>query len=251
MNNPMAVVLAAGKGTRMNSDIPKVLHPVCGRPMIEYVLAGLEAAGVERMLVVIGYRADLVRETLAGRQNVDFVEQTEQLGTGHAVQMCRDQLQGHDGPVVIVAGDSPMLQSASITALLEEFRRQRPACILGTLNRDDPTGLGRIIRDSDGAFCGIVEEKDATSQQRQVTEVNMSTYIFDCRDLLFALDQIGNQNEQGEFYLTDCPGILKGAGKEVRALAVLKPCEALSINTFDELAIVEAEMQRMQAGSVQ
>jgi len=246
MDKPVAVVLAAGKGSRMNSDLPKVLCEVCGRPMIHFVLEALQAAGVGRMFVVVGYRDEDVRSELEELPEVEFVLQEEQLGTGHAVQVCRNNLLKHDGAVVVVAGDSPMLQSDSARALLDEYAKSRPACILGTLHREDPTGLGRIVRDSNGDFCGIVEEKDATSEQRKITEVNMSTYVFDCQELLGALEQIKDNNEQKEYYLTDCPGILKNNGKDVRALPVLKSCESFSINTVDELAIVEQEMQRMR-----
>ena len=242
---PLAVVLAAGKGTRMKSDLPKVLFEVCGRPLIEFVLDALDAAGIGRIVVVVGYRADEVRRRLAGRKNLVFVEQTEQLGTGHAVSVCRPVLETHRGPVVIVTGDSPLTQAASLRTLLAEFERGRPACVLGTLRRSDPQGLGRILRDSQGNFLGIIEEKDATEEQRKISEVNMSTYVFDCEELLGALQRIDNRNRQGEFYLTDCPGVLHAAGKDVRALPALQPCEALSVNTVEELKSVEAEMRRL------
>jgi UDP-N-acetylglucosamine diphosphorylase/glucosamine-1-phosphate N-acetyltransferase len=245
MNKRLAIVLAAGMGTRMKSDLPKVLFPVNGRPMIEYVLDALDVSGVDRKVVVVGYRSDLVRAALSARPDVEFVEQTERLGTGHAVAVCRERLADHDGPVLIVTGDSPMIQADSVTALLDEFDRAHPACILGTLHNPNPQGLGRIVRDADDHFLAIVEHKDATDQQRQITEVNMSTYVFDCRELLHALSRMTNNNKQGEYYLTDCPGILKSEGKDVRALAVLKPCEALSINTLDDLGAVEAEMTRL------
>ncbi len=245
MKPAIAVVLAAGKGTRMNSDLPKVLHPVCGRPMIEFVLDALQSAGVAQAIVVVGYQSESVRRALSHRSEVVFAEQSEQLGTGHAVMMCRDALQGHDGPVVIVTGDSPLAQSDSIANLLDALQRDRPAAILGTLHRENPVGLGRIVRGTDGQFLRIVEEKDATDSQKQITEVNMSTYVFDCEDLLRALDQLDNQNQQREYYITDCPGILKRAGRDVQALAVLKPCEGLSINTLEELASVSEEMQKM------
>jgi bifunctional UDP-N-acetylglucosamine pyrophosphorylase/glucosamine-1-phosphate N-acetyltransferase/UDP-N-acetylglucosamine pyrophosphorylase len=238
-----AVVLAAGMGTRMKSDLPKVLCPVLGRPMIEYVLDALAAAGVERIICVIGYRAEDVQQTLADRNNVEFVLQTERLGTGHAVKMAREKLQGVSGPVVIVAGDSPMLQSSSLQKLLNYFAEKQPACLLGTLHKDNPQGLGRIVRDGRGEFEKIVEEKDATEEQRRITEVNMSTYVFDGPALLHALDLLKNENRQREYYLTDCPAILLGEGKQVAALPVLDPCEALSINTPEELAQVELAMK--------
>lgn len=240
---PLAIILAAGKGKRMESDLPKVLLPVCGRPMIRYVIDAVRGAGVERMVVVVGHRAELVRAELADEPGVAFAEQTEQLGTGHAVMMCRDQIQGHDGPVLILAGDSPMVQVASLGAVLGEFAAQRPACLLGTATKQDPTGLGRILRDSAGGFRAIVEEKDATPAERAVTEVNMSTYVFQAADLLGALGQLTADNAQGEYYLTDCPGVLKAAGKKVVAVNVLQPCEALSINTPLELASVEHEIK--------
>lgn len=247
MNRRIAIVLAAGKGTRMKSELPKVLIPVCGRPMIEYVLDALDAAGIDEMLVVVGYRADLVRQTLAGRPKVRFVDQTEQLGTGHAVMMCREALAGHVGPVLIVAGDSPLAQPSSLSSLLAEFDLRRPACLLGTAHKDNPQGLGRIVRDEAGQFERIVEEKDASHQQRRITEVNMSCYVFAGPELLFALDHIRPANAQSEYYLTDCPGVLKAAGRTVEALPVLKPIEALSINTHEELAAVEAVLKQPSA----
>ncbi len=245
MSKRLAIVLAAGKGTRMKSDLPKVLCPVRGRPMIEFVLEVLRASGVDHMVVVVGYRSELVRERLRGQADLEFVEQTEQLGTGHAVKMCRAQLAAHRGPVLIVTGDSPLTQAESVTALFAEFEREEPACVLGTLHKSNPAGLGRIVRGPDGSFEAIVEEKDATPAQRAITEVNMSTYVFDAQKLVVALDQLRNTNRQNEYYVTDCPGILQTQGEEVRALPVLKPCEALSVNTVDDLAIVEAEMQKM------
>ena len=242
MNAPIAVVLSAGQGTRMKSDLPKVLCPVLGRPMIEYVLDSLVEAGVQRIIAVVGYRADDVKATLSHRKNVEFSIQSERLGTGHAVKMAREQLEGHQGPVVVVAGDSPLLQTASLRILLQHAAEQQPACLLGTLHKQNPQGLGRIVRDSQGEFQGIVEERDATQQQRGITEVNMSTYVFHGPELLHALDLLKNENHQKEFYLTDCPGILKKEGKRVQALPVLLPCEALSINTPEELAQVEAKM---------
>jgi bifunctional UDP-N-acetylglucosamine pyrophosphorylase/glucosamine-1-phosphate N-acetyltransferase len=244
MANPLAVVMAAGQGTRMESDLPKVLVDVCGRPMIHYVLDALAKGGIEQVIVVVGYRADDVRRELAGREGVSFALQEEQLGTGHAVMACREFLQPHDGPVLVVAGDSPMIQASSIAKLIEAFGRDHCACLMGTAHKEDPTGLGRVVRDQQGEFQAIVEEKDATPAQRQITEVNMTTYVFDCQSLLGALSQLRSDNAQGEYYVTDCPGILKSEGRNVQALDALTPGESLSINNMKELAIVEAEMRR-------
>jgi bifunctional UDP-N-acetylglucosamine pyrophosphorylase/glucosamine-1-phosphate N-acetyltransferase/UDP-N-acetylglucosamine pyrophosphorylase len=243
MQDAVAIVMAAGKGTRMKSDLPKVLFPLCERPMIEYVLDALEAAGIGRILIVVGYRSDLVRETLKGRTNLEFVEQTEQLGTGHAVMMCRPALASHAGPVLVVTGDSPMIQTSSVNKLFAEFSRQKPACLLGTAHKENPAGLGRIVRDGEGSFLGIIEEKDATPEQRRITEVNMSTYVFGGPDLLYALDHLTNDNAQKEYYITDCPKVLRSAGRKILAMPVLEPVEALSINNLEELAVVERVMR--------
>jgi len=248
MPSRMAVVLAAGKGTRMSSELPKVLHPVCARPMIHFVLDAVEQCDVEQTVVVVGHQAEAVKKELAGRKQVEFAMQHDQHGTGHAVQMCRPYLDHHDGAVLIVTGDSPLIQVDSISALMEMYDQVAPACILGTAHKQDPTGLGRVERDKNGHFAAIIEEKEASEAQRQLTEVNMSTYLFDCGRLCYALDRISNDNRKGEYYITDCPGILKLAGDDVRALNVLKPCETLSINTNAELALVDAEMREMGYG---
>ena len=250
MSEPLAVVLAAGKGTRMESDLPKVLVEVCGRPMIHYVLDALAAGGIDKSIVVVGYHANDVTRELSDRPGVSFALQEEQLGTGHAVMVARDQLAGHDGAVMVVAGDSPMLQADSVRSLLSAYEQDRPACLLGTAHKDDPTGLGRVVRDAEGNFVGIVEEKDADDVQRKITEVNMSTYLFGAADLLATLDQLRNDNTQSEYYITDCPGMLRAAGKDVRALDVLQPCETLSINNLAELAVVEAEMSKLQSSDL-
>lgn len=241
----MAIVLAAGKGTRMESELPKVLVPVCDRPMVRYVTDALRAAGVRQTVVVVGYQADLVRQELADEPGIAFAEQTEQLGTGHAVMMCRKHLEQHNGPVLVIAGDQCMVQVSSVQKLFEIFAAEQPACLLGTVEKDDPTGYGRILRDEAGDFVGIVEEKDATDEQRAIREVNVSTYVFEASELLSTLDQLTSENAQQEYYLTDCPSLLLAAGKQVSAHKVLEPCESMSINNMAELATVEAEMGKM------
>ena len=248
MTQKTAIVMAAGKGTRMESDLPKVLVNVRGRPMIEYVLDAIRAAGVTRTIVVVGYGADDVRAAIADRGGIEFALQEEQLGTGHAVMCCSDLLLEHnsvdcDGAGLVVAGESPMMESRSLAALLEAYETSPTACIIGTTHKENPTGLGRIIRDGDGKFTGIVEERDATDEQRRITEVNMSYYVFRCGDLLTALGQLKTDNAQGEYYITDCPAVFLDQGKEVRAMAVLEPHEAMSINNLAELAVVEAAME--------
>ncbi|MDR3197358.1 MAG: NTP transferase domain-containing protein [Planctomycetaceae bacterium] len=249
--NQYAVVMAAGKGTRMKSELPKVLYPVCGRPMIEYVLDALEKACIGKIIVVVGYRSDLVRKTLESRthrQPLVFVEQTEQLGTGHAVMVCRNELQNHTGATMVVTGDCPMIRVESILKLFEAYtsdnkQKLLPSCILGTAIKDNPVGLGRIIRNSKGEFIGIVEEKDADAEQKLIKEVNMSYYVFHTPDLLEALNHLRTDNAQKEYYVTDVPAVMRSQGQHVIALPVLKPIESLGINTVDEAKIVETALQ--------
>lgn len=246
MNEPCAVILAAGKGTRMKSDLPKVLCPVVGRPMIHFVLDALEKAGIHRHIVVVGHESELVEAELKSRgADTHFVLQEPQLGTGHAVQMCRDALAEQQGPTIVVAGDSPLIQASSLQDLVQHFGQTQPALLLGTLEKEDPTGLGRIVRDQDGEFTGIVEHKDATSEQLAIREVNMSTYLFQTQDLLQVLQQLSNDNAQSEYYLTDCARLLRESGRPVAAVPVLKECESLSINNVEELQLVDEKMRAM------
>ena len=218
--------------------------------MIHFVLDALQQAGIRRKLVVVGYQAERVREALQGRggeggEQIEFVVQEPQLGTGHAVQMCRGLLSLDSSPSVVVAGDSPLIQPASLRELLDRFHANRPALLLGTLIKDDPTGLGRIVRDESGEFLGIVEHKDASPEQLTIREVNMSTYLFHTPDLLDSLARLSNDNAQAEYYLTDCARLLRQAGRAVEAAAVLRPCEALSINNPEELRLVDETMRAM------
>ena len=229
----------------MKSPLPKVLYPVLGRPMIHWVIDALEKIGVTRKILVIGYEADLVKAELAHRSGIEFAIQEQQLGTGHAVQMAAPLLSSADPSVIVLAGDSPLVQPTSLQRLLQRFESGGFDCLLGTLHKENPFGLGRIVRDTAGSFTKIVEQKDATDQEKQITEVNMSTYAFRTESLLWALLRLSNQNAQGEFYLTDCPAILRNAGNRVEATAVLEPCEALSINTQEEALLVEAKMKEL------
>jgi bifunctional UDP-N-acetylglucosamine pyrophosphorylase/glucosamine-1-phosphate N-acetyltransferase/UDP-N-acetylglucosamine pyrophosphorylase len=247
---PIAVVLAAGKGTRMGSDLPKVAFEAAGKPLVRWVIEALAAAGIHDTIVVVGHRAEVVEEAVAGCPGLSFARQREQRGTGDAVRAAagllearlRDADPGISRPVVIVCGDSPMLRPASVTGLLDEFSRRRAACLLGTAITSDATGLGRIVRGPDGRFQRIVEERDATPAEQAIREVNMSTYVFEARDLLAALARLDDANAAGEYYLTDCPGLLLAAGKVVDAVACLDASETLSVNTPQQLAEVGAAL---------
>lgn len=251
LERPLAVVLAAGKGTRMGSDLPKVLHEAAGKPLVVWVLDALAAAGVTDRIVVVGYRGDLVEEALAGMPGVSFAVQREQRGTGDAVAAAADLIRQRIAddppdthrPVVVVCGDSPMLRPQSVTGLLDAFVAHGAACLLGTAVTDDPTGLGRIVRDPQGRFLRIVEHKDATEAERSIHEVNMSTYVFAARDLLRALARLTPDNAAGEYYITDCPGLLRAEGGVVEAVACLDQSETLSVNTPEQLAAVAAALK--------
>ncbi|MDO5553501.1 MAG: NTP transferase domain-containing protein [Planctomycetia bacterium] len=251
MNTKKAIILAAGKGTRMKSDLPKVLFPVLGKPIIEYVLEALAPLELAATAVVVGYRQDLVREALAWWPNLQFCEQTEQLGTGHAVRSCHDFLAASDSPVFVVAGDSPMLQTESVQKLFDLYEQRAdqgavPGVILGTAFKDNPTGLGRILRDEAGDFAGIVEEKDATEEQKRIREVNMSYYLFRSSSLLNALDALRPNNAQKEYYITDVPAIMRKYDLSVFAEPVLHAFESFGVNTLADLELVEKAMRERQ-----
>src|ERR1700704_3054608 len=195
MSAPVSIVLAAGKSTRMKSALPKVLHEVCGRPMIEYVLDAARAAGVTRHVVIVGHAAEKVKEALAGDSDVEFALQSEQKGTGHAVMMCRDNLRTHTGPVLVLTGDAPLMRPESFRALLDDFTSQNAACVIGTAETEHNHGLGRIVRDGSGAFLKIVEQKDASPLELAIREINVGCYVFDCRALFEALDELKPNNQ--------------------------------------------------------
>lgn len=247
---PRAIILAAGKGTRMagassaGQPLPKVLYPVADRPMIAWVVDACLAAGCDRVVVVVGYRGQLVREALADRPDCRFVEQAEQLGTAHAASMaapCFDP--PDDRPVLVLAGDGPLIRAGTLGELLAAHRRTDAACSLATAVIDDPAGYGRIVRDADGRFTGIVEHKDATDAQRAIREVNPSYYCFRARDLFEKLAAVSNDNRQGEYYITDLPALCMAAGQTVTVVDAVPPADVLSINDPAQLAEVDAIMR--------
>ena len=243
MNGPVAIILAAGQGKRMKSERAKVLHEVCGQPMIRYVVDAARGAGAQTMVVVVGYAADQVRDYFHGEPDILFATQTEQLGTGHAAKICRPLLAEYQGPALILVGDEPLLRPQPLSDLLKRQELDRAECLLGTAVLPDPTGFGRILRDSAGRFLRIVEERDCTPEERAITEVNPSCYVFELPDLWDALDQIGTSNAQGEYYLTDAPEHLMAMGRKVLALNVLQPDDILGVNTRQHLAQATAIMQ--------
>lgn len=238
MSDAVAIVLAAGKGTRMKSDLPKVLHEVCGKSMVEHVFDAIRQAGVTRIVCVIGHEAELMRQRLGAHSDVEFVLQCEQKGTGHAVQMAAAALRDFDGPALVLAGDTPLLRAGSLQSLLDELQQNNAVAVVGTAITENNKGLGRVVRDGSGGFEKIVEEKDATPEIQAIQEINTGCYAFDCRSLFEALAEVKPLNSQGEYYLTDCPAILKSKGRTVLAAAKLDIHEAMGVNTREQLAAV-------------
>lgn len=238
-----AIILAAGKSTRMVTDLPKVLHEVCGRPMLAYVVDACRAAGVERIVCVVGYRKEQVIDSFAGDDSIIWVAQDEQKGTGHAAMCCREALAGFEGNVVVIAGDMPLVRSETLSLLTDTHKAQKSAVTLATAVLDDPTGYGRIIRDAYGNLQGIVEETDCTEEQRRIKEINPSYYCFDKRLLFEALDEIRPDNVKGEYYITDALHILVQEGHRALAITAVKAEEAMGVNSREQLAEVGRIMQ--------
>lgn len=239
----VAIILAAGKSKRMQSETPKVLHQVCGRPLIEYVLDAAREAGATRIVLIVGHKAEQVKEALQHHSDVEFALQTEQLGTGHAVMSAHELLADYQGQVLILAGDTPLLRGSSLARLLKEQADANAACVVGTARTENNAGLGRIVRNEQGEFLRIVEQRDATPEEQKITEINTGCFAFDGPSLFSALQKVRPENAQGEYYLTDCPEILLREGKPVMAACVMEIEEALGVNTQEQLADVEKVMQ--------
>jgi len=238
-----AIILAAGKGTRMKSDLPKVLHEVCGRPMLAFVIDACRGAGCGKLLVVIGHEADRLRRAFADDSaDLVWVEQTEQLGTGHAVMVCAEHLRGLSGAVLVVAGDGPLIRPETLTQLLATHAETGAACTLATSILPEAGRYGRIVRDGSGEVEKIVEFLDADARQRRINEVNVSLYCFDAAALRGVIDKLDNKNAKGEYYLTDAISLLKAGGARIAAVAAVPPEDVLSINTLEELEEVNQIM---------
>lgn len=242
MKNIAAVVLAAGMGKRMQSDLPKVLHEMLGRPMIEILLNTLISLGIKKIVVVVGYQADRVQKTLANyADKVEFVLQEEQLGTGHAVMMAEDKLNGFSGDILVLAGDVPFLSSETIQALVNVHREAKAAATVLSSTPPDPGGYGRIIRKPMSNLVDyIVEHKDATDAERQVREINTGTFIFDSRYIFSSLRQVRADNAQKEYYLTDVMQIIHKQGLKAAVHMTDNPYEALGVNSSEQKAFLEA-----------
>ena len=237
-----AVILAAGKGTRMKSDLPKVLHKVAGISMLEHVFRSVNAINPEKTVTVIGHKAELVEQVLAGQ--TEFVRQTEQLGTGHAVMMAEPVLENLTGQTLVIAGDTPLITGESLKNLIDFHINHKNVATILTAEADDPFGYGRIVRNQHGEVLKIVEQKDASDFEQQIKEINTGTYVFDNARLFEALKNINTNNAQGEYYITDAIGIFRENGEKVGAYTLKDFDESLGVNDRVALATAESVMRR-------
>lgn len=238
-SKPIAVViLAAGKGKRMKSDLPKVLHKMGGKPMVEYVIGTAKRLEAKRIILVVGHKWEQTQK-LMERYKIEFAVQKEQLGTGHAVQQTKELLSDFEGNVLILYGDVPLLTLSTLNKLMQEHREKRAAATVLTAILENPSDYGRIIRDENGMVQEIVEAKDASADHKKVKEINTGIYCFDKKALFSVLDKITNHNQQGEYYLTDAIKLLRERNLPVWGMVTPDPAETLGINSPEELQKME------------
>lgn len=241
MTSRNAIILAAGKGTRMKSKLHKVLHEVCGKSMVEHVLSQLQAAGINKIVTVVGFGADDVKHTLGDQ--VSYALQKQQLGTGHAVMQTESLLGQSDGETLVVSGDTPLFTAETFNRLFDYHEQRHAAVTILTSKAPDPTGYGRIVRNEVGIVERIVEQKDATSEEQDIHEINTGVYCFDNQKLFAALKELTNDNAQGEYYLTDVIGILKSQNEVVTAYQMDDFEESMGVNDLVDLAKARRIMQ--------
>lgn len=240
--NIASLILAAGKGTRMKSKLPKVLHKVGGKAMVERVLDTVQSMGTNQDVVVVGFGGDAVQNYLGDR--AEFVRQEEQNGTGHAVKQAQSVLGDYDGTIILLCGDTPLVTKESLEALLQEHEKSGAAATILTALMPDPTGYGRIIRNEAGSVVRIVEQKDGKPEELAVQEINTGMYAFDSKKLWPCLDQLSDDNAQGELYITDVVGILVNGGERVSAYMTEDFEESLGVNSRHQLAQAEEILKR-------
>lgn len=237
MTHTYAVILAAGQGTRMKSKLYKVLHPVCGMPMVEHVARNIRQLDVAKTVTIVGHGAEKVKEQLG--EMSEYALQEEQLGTAHAVQQAASMIEGLEGTTLVVCGDTPLIRPETMENLLAHHKETNAKATILTALADNPTGYGRIIRNEEGHVAKIVEQKDASAEEQQVKEINTGTYCFDNEALFTALKKVSNENAQGEYYLPDVIEILKNEGETISAYATDSFEETLGVN--DRVALSQAE----------
>jgi len=236
--NTCVIVLAAGKGKRMRSDIPKVLQKIKGRPLIDYLVSTLQNLKIPRIILVVGYNKQMFFDFFKQRQ-IEFVEQRRLLGTGHAVLKAKNKLEDFEGEILILCGDVPFLGGGTIKNLVRTHRRTKAKATVLTAIFDQPQGYGRIVRRKDGSLEKIVEERDASEKEKKIREINTGTFCFDSKFLFPALERIRNDNRQGEYYLTDAVDILRKQKHKVSAVVAKDQKEVMGVNSIQQLMLLE------------
>jgi bifunctional UDP-N-acetylglucosamine pyrophosphorylase/glucosamine-1-phosphate N-acetyltransferase len=244
MAERVAIILAAGVSKRMNTKVAKVLHEVCGRPMLAYVLDACREAGISQIYVIVGFSSNEVKEQFAKCDDIIWVQQEEQLGTGHAVLCCKEHLKDFNGEVLILCGDGPLIRSKTLKTLIEKHESGQSAATLGTALLEDPRGYGRIVRDEYGNIQGIIEDSDCTEEQWDIKETNPSHYLFNSKVLFEALENIKPNNVKKEYYLTDAVSGILRTGHKVEAITAVSPEEAVGINSRAQLSAASKFMQQ-------
>jgi bifunctional UDP-N-acetylglucosamine pyrophosphorylase/glucosamine-1-phosphate N-acetyltransferase len=244
MAETVAIILAAGGSTRMNTQLAKVLHEVCGRPMLAYVLDACRKVDIKKIFVVVGFGAEQVQEQFGDADDIIWVRQDEQLGTAHAVLRCREHLKDFHGQTLVLCGDGPSIRAQTLKKIIKKHESGQSAATLGTAVLDDPKGYGRIMRDDYGNIQGIVEDSDCTPEQLKIKEINPSNYLFDNQILFEALERVKPENVKKEYYLTDAVSDIIATGHKVEAITAVPPDEAIGINSREQLSAASKVMQR-------
>ena len=234
----IAIILAAGKGTRMKSDKPKVIHEIFGKPLLEWVIKAVIGAGISRIFVVVGHQKERVKKVFKDF-NIEWIDQYKQLGTGHAVKISGAYLGSFSGNIVVLPGDVPLIKDKTIKNLLKWHCKYKADCTILTAKLDDPHNYGRIYRDKEGRVTRIIEEVDATANDKKIDEVNSGIYCFSAKSLFGALNLVNSANKKKEYYLTDVIAILHTLGKRIETIYVSEVSEIFGVNTFKELIEVE------------
>ena len=239
MENLATIILAAGKGTRMKSKYPKVTFKLADKSFIERVVNTAKETGADKIAVVVGYKKDTVIASIPSQNSVNFVEQTEQKGTGHAVMVTEDTFKNFKGNVLILSGDVPLLKSNTLKKMLESHTKSNSACTVLTAVLEDAAQYGRIVRNSDGSFQKIVEFKDASDSEKEIKEINTGIYCYKSAALFSSLKKISNNNKQNEYYLTDTLEIIKNNNEKINTVILENPIEAAGVNSPKQLAELE------------
>jgi UDP-N-acetylglucosamine diphosphorylase/glucosamine-1-phosphate N-acetyltransferase len=245
------IILAAGKGKRLHSEqfhLPKVLRKACGRPLLSYVLDNVSFVPKKDTVIVVGFMGDEVIKEV-NNSEYTFVEQKEQLGTGHAVMMAKDALKDYDGPVLVCFGDMPLFKQETYEKMFEVHKAEGNDCTILTGITDTKLAYGRIIRDADGKFVEVVEDKDCTPEQKEIKELNVGINIYDSKKLFAVLGQLKNNNAQGEYYLTEAPSLIMAQGGKVGTYTTMDGDEIIGVNTVEELEAAEAIIEKRKANA--